>query len=152
MLDTLLADAHYSVRRLWVHRGYALLAVLTLALGVGGTASTYRVAHAVLLAPLPYAHASEVGVFWKKTDWTEEEFLYIRGRVPGFQQVALYRQRDLILRDGNGPARLVPEVTASAELFEVLGTGPLLGRAFRPGDDLSGAEPGAVLSFGLWQE
>lgn len=42
---TWLADAHYSVRRLWVHRGYALLAALTLALGVGGTASTYRVAH-----------------------------------------------------------------------------------------------------------
>src|SRR5687767_2513956 len=151
-METWIADVRYSVRRLWAHRGYALLAVLTLALGVGGTASTYRVAHGVLLAPLPYSHAREVGVFWKKTDWTEEEFLYIRGRVPGFQQVALYRQRDVILRDGNGPARLVPGVAASAELFDVLGAGPLLGHAFRPGDDVSGAEPGAVLSFSLWHE
>ena len=84
-----------------------MLAVLTLALGVGGTAATYGVARGVLFDPLPYAHEREVGVFWKKTDWTEEEFLYIRGRVPGFQQVALYRLRDVILRDGDEPARLV---------------------------------------------
>ena len=83
-----------------------LLAVLTLALGVGGTAATYGVAGGVLFDPLPYPHADEVGVFWKKTDWTEEEFLFIRGRVPGFQQVALYRQRDVMLRDGDEPARL----------------------------------------------
>src|SRR4030095_11382371 len=87
-----------------------------------------------------------------KTDWTHEEYLYIRGRVPGFRQVALYRQRDAILRDGNGPARLVPGVSASAELFEVLGVGPLVGRAFRAGDDVPRAEPVVILSFGLWQE
>jgi putative ABC transport system permease protein len=82
MSGTWIADAHYSVRRLWAHRGYALLAILTLALGVGGTASTYGVARGVLFDPLPYPHAREVGVFWKKTDWTEEEFLYMRGRIP----------------------------------------------------------------------
>jgi putative ABC transport system permease protein len=152
MPGTWIADVRHSVRRLWAHPGYALLTVLTLALGVGGTASTYRVARSVLFDPLPYAHARDVGVFWKKTDWTEEEFLYIRGRVPGFQQVALYRQRDVILRDGDEPARLVPGVMASAELFDVLGAGTLLGRGFRAGDDVPGAEPVAVLSFGLWQE
>ena len=151
-METCIADVRYSVRRLWAHRGYALLTVLTLALGVGGTASTYRIAGGVLFDPLPYAHAREVGVFWKKTDWTEEEFLYIRGRVPGFRQVALHRQRDVILRDGDGPARLVPGVAASAELFDVLGAFPLAGRGFRAGDDVPGAEPVAVLSFGLWQE
>jgi putative ABC transport system permease protein len=152
MFGTLIADARYSFRRLWTHRGYALLAVLTLALGVGGTAATYGVAGRVLFDPLPYAHAREVGVFWKKTDWTEEEFLFIRGRVPGFQQVALYRQRDVMLREGDGPARLVPGVTSSAELFDVLGAAPLLGRAFRAGDDVRGNGPVAVLSFGLWQD
>ena len=101
MLGTWIADVHYSVRRLWARPGYALLAVLTLALGVGGTAAVYGVARGVLFDPLPYAHEREVGVFWKKTDWTEEEFLFIRGRVPGFQQVALYRQRDVMLRDGD---------------------------------------------------
>ena len=152
MLSTLIADARYSVRRLVARPGYALLAVLTLALAVGGTAATYGVARGVLFEPLPYANAREVGVFWKKTDWTEEEFLFIRGRVPGFRQVALYRQRDVMLRDGDEPARLVAGVTSSAEIFDVLGTAPHLGRTFRAGDDVRGAGPMAVVSYGLWQE
>jgi hypothetical protein len=64
---------------------YALLSVLTLALGIGGTAAVFGVAHGVLLSPLPYAHERELGVFWMKTDWTHEEYLHIRGRVPGFR-------------------------------------------------------------------
>ena len=152
MLGTWIADVRYTMRRLRAQPVYALLAVLTLALGVGGTAATYGVARGVLFEPLPYAHENEVGVFWKKTDWNHEEFLFIRGHVPGFRDVALYRQRDAILRDGDAPARLVPLVSASAELFDVLGVGPLLGRGFRAGDDAVGAEPVAVLSFGLWQD
>jgi predicted permease len=152
MVGTLIADGRYSVRRLLARPGYAFLAVLTLALGVGGTAATYGVARGVLFEPLPYANAREIGVFWKKTDWNEEEFLFIRGRVPGFRQVALYRQREVIVRDGDEPARLVAGVTSSAELFDVLGTSALLGRTFRAGDDIRGAGPMAVLSFGLWQE
>ena len=152
VLDTLRSDVRYSVRRLWAHPGYALLAVLTLAIGVGGTASVFGIARVVLFDPLPYAHEPEVGVFWKKTDWTHEEYLFIRGRVPGFRQVALYRRSDVILRDGDEAARLVASVSGSAELFEVLGARPLLGRAFALGDDVERAEPTAVLSFGLWRE
>ncbi len=131
---------------------YALLSVLTLALGIGGTAAVLGVAHGVLLSPLPYAHERELGVFWMKTDWTHEEYLHVRGRTPGFRQVALYRQRDAMLRVGGGPARLVSGVSASSELLDVLGASPLLGRGFREGDDVSGAEGVALLGFGLWQE
>jgi predicted permease len=151
-LEQLLQDTRYAIRTLRRRPTYALLSVLTLALGVGGTASVYGVARSVLFDPLPFAHEREVGVFWKKTDWTHEEYLYIRGRVPGFSQVALFRQRDVIVREGNGPARLVRAVSASAELFDVLGVGTLLGRGFRTGDDVPRAELVAVLSFGLWQE
>jgi putative ABC transport system permease protein len=152
MLSSWIADAHYAARRLRGRPGYALLAVLTLALGVGGTAAAYGVARGVLFDPLPYANERAVGVFWKKTDWTEEEFLFVRGRVPGFDQVALYRHRDVILRDGDAPAHLLPGISASAELFDVLGAHPMLGRGFNPGEDAQGAEPVAVLSYSLWQE
>jgi putative ABC transport system permease protein len=145
-------DTLYTARRLWSHPGYTVLAVLTLALGIGGTAATFGVARAVLFDALPYHRPGELGIFWKKTDWTEEEFLFIRGRVPGFQQVALYRQRDVILRSGAGPASLIPGVTASSELFDVLGVRPFLGRGFRAGEDVPGAEAVAVLSYGLWQQ
>jgi putative ABC transport system permease protein len=151
-LEQLVQDSRYAIRMLRRRPTYAVLSVLTLALGVGGTASVYGVARGVLFDPLPFAHEREVGVFWKKTDWTHEEYLYIRGRVPGFSQVALFRQRDVIVREGDAPARLVRAVSASAELFDVLGVSSLLGRGFRAGEDVPGAEPVAVLSFGFWQE
>jgi putative ABC transport system permease protein len=151
-LEQLAQDARYAVRTLRRRRGYAVLSVLTLALGIGGTAAVYGVAGDVLFAPLPYAHEREVGVFWKKTDWTHEEYLHIRGRVPGFRDVALFRYRDIIVRAGDRPPRLMRGVSASGELFDVLGAGPVIGRALRVGDDLPGAERVVVLSFALWQE
>ena len=151
-LEQLAQDVSYAVRVLRRRPVYALLSVLTLALGVGGTAAVFGVARGVLLSPLPYAHERELGVFWMKTDWTHEEYLYIRGRVPGFTQVALYRRGDELLRIGGGPARVVPGVTASSELLDVLGASPLFGRGFRDGDDVPGAERVALLSYGLWQE
>lgn len=152
MMMSWIADVRYAARRLRARPAYAMLAVLTLALGVGGTAAVYGVARGLLFDPLPYAHERELGVFWEKTDWTEEEFLHLRGQFPGFREVALYRARDVILREGDAPARLIPGISASAELFDVLGARPMLGRAFREGDDAEGAEPVAVLSYGLWQE
>jgi len=151
-LEQLAQDSWYAIRVLRRRPLYALLSVLTLALGIGGTAAVFGVAQGVLLSPLPYAHEREVGVFWLKTDWTHEEYLYIRGRTSGFRQVALYRQRDSILRSGAGPARLVPAVTASSELLDVLGASPFLGRGFNKGEDVPGAERVALLSFGLWRE
>jgi putative ABC transport system permease protein len=151
-VEQLAQDSGYAIRILRRRPVYALLSVLTLALGIGGTAAVFGVAQGVLLSPLPYAHERELGVFWMKTDWTHEEYLHIRGRTPGFRQVALYRQGDAMLRVGGGSARLVPGVTASSELLDVLGAAPLLGRGFREGDDVPGAEGVALLSFGLWQE
>ena len=152
-VEQLAQDSWYAVRVLRRRPVYAVLSVLTLALGIGGTAAVFGVARGVLLSPLPYAHERELGVFWMKTDWTHEEYLHIRGRTPGFRQVALYRQRDAMLRAaGGGPARLVPGVSASSELLDVLGAAPLLGRGFRAGDDVPGVEAVALLSFGLWQE
>ncbi len=151
-VQQLAQDSWYAIRILRRRPVYALLSVLTLALGIGGTSAVFGVAHGVLLSPLPYAHERELGVFWMKTDWTHEEYLHVRGRTPGFRQVALYRQRDAMLRPGGGPARLVPSVSASSELLDVLGVTPLFGRGFHEGDDVPGAERVALLSFGLWQE
>jgi putative ABC transport system permease protein len=151
-LEQLAQDGWFAIRVLARRPLYALLSVLTLALGIGATAAVFGVAHGVLLSPLPYAHERELGVFWLKTDWTHEEYLHIRGRTPGFRQVALYRQRDAMLRTGGGPARLVPGVAASSELLDVLGAAPVLARGFHEGDDVPGAEGVALLSFGLWQE
>ena len=79
-LEALLRDGRYallSLTRTPGRRVYSLLAVLTLALGVGGTAAAFSVTRKLLFDPLPYAHEREIGVFWKKTDWRHQEFLYI---------------------------------------------------------------------------
>lgn len=152
MLKSWITDAHYASRRLRARPAYTLLAVLTLALGIGGTAAVFGIARGLLFDPLPYAHEREVGVFWMPFDWTEEEFLFLRGTIPGFREVAAYRPEDVTLRAGDTPARLLPGVASSAELFGVLGARPLIGRAFQAGEDQPGAEPVAVLSWGLWQE
>ena len=154
MLSTLTTDARYAARRLRARPGYALLAILTLGLGIGGTAAVFGIARPLIFDPLPYANAEEVTSFWMPGWWNEEEFLYLRGGglFPGYRAVAAYRPGDVTMRDGDAPARLVPGLTTSAELFDVLGARPLIGRTFQRGDDAQGAEPVAVLSYGLWQE
>lgn len=72
-------DLGYAWRALRRRPMYALLSVLTLALGVGSTTAVYGVVRNVLFDPLPFRNEDDVGVFWKKTDWTHEEYLYIRG-------------------------------------------------------------------------
>jgi predicted permease len=152
MLRTWITDAHYAVRRLRFRPGYSLLSILTLSLGIGGTAAVYGVAKPVLFEPLPYANASEVGTFWMSGSWNEEEYLFLRGKFPGFRAVAAYRSGDVTMRDGDAPTKLLPGIATSSEIFDVLGARPLLGRGFQAGDDVQGAEAVAVLSYGLWQE
>ncbi|HET7457365.1 MAG TPA: ADOP family duplicated permease [Gemmatimonadaceae bacterium] len=153
MLNSLTADVRYAARRLRSHPVYALIAALTLALGVGGTAAVYGIARGLLFDPLPYAKEQEVAVFWMGYSWTEEEFLYLRGKIPGFREVASYRTYDATLqKTADAPTRLVPGIAASTELFGVLGARPMLGHDFKPGDDAVGAEPVVMLSYGLWKE
>lgn len=152
LVESWIMDLRYSARRLLSRPTYTLLAVLTLALGAGGTAAVFSIVRALLLDPLPVARESEIGVLWGSGDWTEEEFLHLRPQFPGFQRMAAYRPLDATLEVPGAPIRLERGIGSSAELFEVLGTGAMLGRTFRRGDDLPGAEPVAVLSHGLWRE
>src|SRR5687768_869061 len=152
MLRTWITDARYAARRLRARPGFTLLSIITLALGVGGTAAVFGIARPLIFDPLPYANAAEVGTFWMGGSWKEEEFVYLRGKIPGFRLVATYRPSDVTMRSGDGPTQLVPGIATSAELFDVLGARPLVGRGFRAGDDAQGAEPVAVISYGLWQD
>ena len=152
VVESWIVDLRYSARRLLSRPLYLLLTVATLALGAGGMAAIFSVARTLLLEPLPVAREAEVGVFWQTFSWTEQEILYLRPNFPGFQRVAAFTLQDLTLERAGQPLRLVQAAASSAELFETLGTAPQLGRTFKPGDDLKGAEPVAVLSHGMWQE
>ena len=152
MFESWIMDARYAVRRLARRPTYALLAVLTLALGAGGTAAIYSVVRTLLLDPLPIVQEEKVGVFWFSGSWTEQEFLRLRGQFPGFQRVAAYRPNDSTLETPGAPLRLVEATAVSAELFDVLGAQPMLGRLFREGEDARGTPLVVILSHTLWQE
>ena len=151
-MESWIMDFRYAARRLRTRMTYSLLAVLTLALGVGGTAATFSIVRGLLMEPLPYRAEGEIGVFWFDGSWNEQEFLGMRTEFAGFREVAAYRPDDVTLEIPDAPTRLLPAIATSAEIFSVLGTSPLIGRGFQAGDDLQGAEPVAVLSYGLWQE
>jgi predicted permease len=145
-------DVRYAGRRLVSRPTYAVLAILTLALGAGGSAAVFSIARTILLDPLPIAHEEQVGVFWMPNSWTEEEFLHLRPDFPGFKQVAAYRPNDFTLEMPGSPMRLLPGVSVSAEFFDVLGASPLLGRTFQAAEDTVGPPPSIILSHSLWQE
>jgi predicted permease len=152
MFESWIMDFRYASRRLMSRPTYAVLAVLTLSLGAGGTAAIFSVVRTLLLDPLPIAREEQVGVFWFAGSWNEAEFLHLRPNFQGFQGVAAYRPNDVTLEIPGGPMRLVPGVAVSSELFDVLGAPPLVGRTFRAGEDAAGAELVAVLSHSVWQE
>lgn len=152
MFESLIMDVRYAVRRLASRRTYAALAVLTLALGAGGTAAVYSIVRSLLLEPLPMAREHEVGVLWFTGSWTEEEILHLRPNFPGFQRMAAYRPNDLTLEVPGAPLRLIPTIAVSAEFFDVLEAPAMMGRTFQAGEDLAGTEFTAIISHSLWQE
>jgi putative ABC transport system permease protein len=152
MYESWIIDVRYAARHLLRRPVYAGLAVATLALGAGGMASVYSVSDTILRDPLPIVREEEVGVLWFSGSWREQEFLGLRPNFPGFQRMGAYRPDDVTLEFAEQPLRLIPGVAVSSELFEVLARPAFLGRTFRPGEDLVGAEPVAVLSYSLWQE
>lgn len=145
-------DVRYALRRLRLRPTYTLLTVLTLSLGVAGTAAVYSIVKRLLLEPLPVAAEEQVAVFWAEGSWSEAEFLHLQPMIQGFQSLAAFRERDVPMQPADGPARLVKGTAATAELFQVLGVTPAIGPGFQPGDDRVGAEPVAVLSHDLWRE
>ena len=152
MIETWMMDVRYSARRLMRRRTYAAMAVLTLALGAGGTAAIFSIVRAVLLEGLPVRDESRLVMFWNSGDWNENEFLFMRPQFAGFERVAAYRPQDATLETPGQPLRLIRGIASSAELFDVLGAAPLFGRTFQDGDDVVGGERAAVLSHALWQD
>lgn len=152
VVESWILDLRYSARRLFSRPAYTLLAVLTLALGVGGTAAIFSIVRTLLLDPLPMTREDEVAVLWFDGSWTQQEFLHFNRSFPGFERMAAYMSGDQTLEQPGQPLRMERGVSTSAEIFEVLGARPYMGRTFATGEDLQGAAPTAVISYGLWQE
>jgi putative ABC transport system permease protein len=157
-VDELLQDLRFGVRMLRKNPGFSLIAVLTLALGIGANTAIFSVVNAVLLRPLPYA-APERLVFiynslpgWgiQKLGLFEAEFLRLRDQARALEQVSFYTSTTLTLTGAGEPER-VSSGTASGGLFTALGVPLALGRSFKLEEEPRGQNNVVILSHGFWQ-
>ncbi|MGH7578956.1 MAG: ADOP family duplicated permease, partial [Gemmatimonadales bacterium] len=154
----LLHDLRYAFRSLRKSPGFALVAVLTLGLGIGANTAVFSMIRGVLLRPLPYEDGERLvylrqpaplaGV--QNAQFSVLELADYRQRSRGLQSIVEYHSMPFILL-GQGEPRRVQTAVVSANYFDVLGVRPLLGRGFRTGEDQPGAEPVLILSYAFWQ-
>ncbi len=156
-MDTLFADLRYAVRRLSQRPGFAVIAVLTIALGVGANSAIFSVVNAVLLRPLPVESPDQLVEIYSQEGDEEPvtqsypDYLDVRERDDLFSGVTAYTLDFFSVSLGPEPEVMLGE-SVSADYFEVLGVPAALGRAFIHGeDDAPGAPAVTVISHALWQ-
>jgi putative ABC transport system permease protein len=155
-MQKLLQDVRYAFRSMRKRPGFTLIAVMTLALGIGGSTAIFTVVDAGLLRGLPYKSSESLYHIWEVTPqkgFGQREFSY-----PDYQdyqqnqafEIAAYTGGGGIM-SGSGEPERVFAPSASANFFSLLGVEPFLGRTFQPGEDKQGAPRVTVLTYGLWQ-
>jgi putative ABC transport system permease protein len=155
-LETLWQDLRYSLRILLKNPGFTLVAILTLALGIGATTAIFSVVNAVLLRSLPYRDPDRLMLVSHhravlNLDYAlDADFLEWRDQAKSFEQIAAYRGDSVVLT-GSGETERLSTGRVSANLFAILGVAPALGRAFTSEEDTYGGPPVVILSDSLWQ-
>ncbi len=157
-MQSLLQDVRYGVRMLTKNPGFTLIAVLTLALGIGANTAIFSVVNAELLRPLPFHDPGQlvrVGVTNSRTGWKfgtadYPDFEDWRSQNQVFQKIAAYYDNNYTLTGVASPAHLEGEVV-SADIFTLLGAAPELGRTFLPIED-EGHHDVVILNHQLWNQ
>ena len=160
-LQVLVQDVRFALRQLRNHPGFAIVAVLVLALGLGGNAAMFSVVNAVLLQPLPYADPQRLVALFERDVVGDEPFNVVapanfldwQKQARNFEQIAASGETAFNLASATGsftPERIHGSY-CSANLFATLGVAPVLGRSFRDEEDRPGAARVAVIGYDLWQ-
>lgn len=155
-MNSLGQDLRYALRRLSAAPGFTIVAVLTLALGVGANVAIFTVINAVLLRALPYREPERLVLLSEHTDRfpllsvSYQNFVDWREQSHSFTAVGAVRNLGMTLTGSGEPERL-PAQMVNANLFELLGVQPAHGRTFLREEDRAGASGVAMISYALWQ-
>jgi predicted permease len=160
VMQTLWQDLRYGARLLLKNPGFTLIAVVTLALGIGANTTIFSVINSLLLKPVPFPDAERLVLVWQAqaNDPNDRNILSApnywdwRRQNDVFEQMAILDSagKGYDLSGGGEPER-VSGVRVSAEFFDVLGVKPRLGRAFLPEEEQPGKHQVVVISDGLWR-
>ena len=151
----LIQDLRYGLRVLGKNPGFAAVAVITLALGIGANTAIFSVVNGVLLQPLPYPHPdrimrlSESSPDFRTMAVSYPNFVDWKAQNRSFAGLAAFRREDYDVTGGGQPEHLNGKMV-SADFFRVLGIHPVLGRDFDARADRLGASPVVLLGGGLW--
>ena len=153
-LDNLLQDVRYAVRGLWRAPAFSIVAILTLALGIGANSAIFSVVNSVVLRPLPYANSNALVMVASERDGkpmsvSVRDFTDWRNQVARFAGLVAGFAGTTVLTGSGTPERL-SQARVSANAFDVLKLRPVLGRAFHSGEDDVSAPRIAMLSEGVW--
>src|SRR5262245_46155151 len=156
-MRTFWQDLRYGARALLKNPGFASVAVVTLALGIGANTAIFTVVDAALLRGLPYRDPDRLVHLWEMTpqklfprrEASYPDFLDWR-RNQSFEALAAYTG-SMFTMTGRGAPELIAGARGSDDFFKALGVEPIVGRAFQPGDDRPGAAKVVLLSYGLWE-
>ncbi len=157
MIGSFLQDLRYGLRTLVKKPGFSLVAIGTLALGIGATTAIFSFAYALTLRPLPYDDPARIVLVRREANGQTLSPISIptardleqRNRV--FESLATFQTTDQSLSGSSGDPERLQSLLISAQFLRVLGLRPSLGRGFEASDDRLGAERTALLSHELWQ-
>ena len=159
-LEGILRDLSYAARTLSRTPGFAIMAILVMALGIGANTALFTVVHSVLLKPLPFSDPDHLVMLYERSVDTEYPFNVIapgvysewKKQARSFERMAIFSMSSYNLSGESGqlPER-IESARASAEFFPALGVKPAYGRTFDLSEDRPQAEATVVLSWGLWK-
>jgi len=155
-VTTFFQDVRFAIRTLVKQPGFTLVALLTLALGIGANTAIFSIIDAVVLRPLPYHDPDRVVMMWSHwTNWTktwvsEPELADYRAQATSLEHVSAFDTTSFNLT-GAGDAVRVAAARVQAPMFDALGVQPIAGRVFTGQEDQPGHEHVAMLSEGLWR-
>jgi predicted permease len=156
-MRSFLQDFRYSIRQMMKAPGFAAIAILTLALGIGANTAIFSVVNAILLNPLPFPQPERLMVlFHARANFPNGSISYLnfldwQRENHSFERMAAYRSPGSFALTGTAEPEAVTGEMVSAGLFEMLGTKLIAGRAFSADEDRLGANPTAMISEGLWK-
>ncbi len=158
-MHPLIQDFRFAIRMLLKNPGFTAVAVLTLALGIGANTAIFSVVSSVLLRPLPFKDPDRLVTVWERSvkkgyemnhagvatfqDWKAQSTV--------FESMAAFGIDEGLSLTGDYEPERVNAVPVSANLFDVLGVNPTVGRAFRAEEETPGRDQVLILSHGLWQ-